>query len=155
MEIRKTLGITKEESLDTFCGYSSENLEQKSQIEVISSGNLNAAFKEWEKIDNLTDREFNLYKCDINLSPSEITKFSLDYVLGKNENSRFRVGRYLTNLIQNSYNKGSNNFIIVRDNILNLGINLKAVESNPLNIYVSKSIGLYFCLSSKKCDCYC
>jgi hypothetical protein len=138
-------------SLDDLFGYTSENVENTSTIEVVSS-DLSEVVKEYLHIYNHVDDSNLDGKCtNIILSPKEINS-AIQLICTLPEHKRhpyyYVTGNFFNTLIKNSYDAGYNdfNFNFSSDILINeLGRKIKATKKRPLKINIIGDVGEDFC----------
>jgi hypothetical protein len=137
--------------LDDLFGYTASDVEKKSEVEVVRSGNVVLALDEFleESKQKLYD-----YKCktELILSPDEILTYSVAYQTPETGcEDRFEMA-FLSKLIQNSYDHGHNNFRIKREDGLfqnGVGSGLEGTEDRQINLVVDSNVCSLFGCNSK------
>ena len=145
-----TLAIKRssDSSLDDLFGYSASDVEEEKEIIVVPNEFSNL----FEKYENIINFKYNdvsqiedyiIKTFDEVLSPKEIKVFHFiaDQLYGGNEH-KTRMGYTLTKLIQNSFNKGYNDFDLdfTEKPVLGLGNNLKGKLFRKLKIKVKGNL---------------
>ena len=146
-------------SVDSLFGYTANDIENISEIEVIDDGDVSAAIGDY-RIFLEKEIRFDRVKgeCDtkIVLSPSQIEMFlQKTSKFHQHKNYSKHTGSFLSSLIQNSYNEGHNDFYFNLHNqplISRLGRNICARDNNPLNLYVDGNLGNSVMTDSKYID---
>jgi hypothetical protein len=155
--IKRSQGI--DGGLDNMFGYSANDVENKSKIEVVGSGNLLLAIKEYcSYLDvdfGLISRANQCSYTNVILTPPEISQFILaTKIYGGHENYGARTGEFSSKLIQTSYGAGNNDFLI-NLNSINLSRfckRIKGKRDDRIKIDIKGNSGNDFCNGSKYFD---
>ena len=132
---------------DSLAGYNIEELDEIRKVKAIGN-DLSELLNKYELIlENdylLVTTQFNyLIQCFV-LTPAEINSFLQSTKMYEDHGNYSRkTGRIISLLIQNSYNKGYNDFYLntkALSNISNLGACVIGTEDNPLSVAVQGDI---------------
>ena len=103
MKIKDKLSITKEDPLDTFNGYTSEQVEQEKRIEVVDSSNIRKVVTEFEealKLDPIDDVIESKYI----LSENELNSFiQISKKYHSHKEFSIYLGTFLGSLVENLF----------------------------------------------------
>jgi hypothetical protein len=139
--------------LDTLFDYNANDVENKSTIEVVGSGNIRNALKEYEEMRRLNSHERDYLRSKSVLTSSEINvliQFISKYDCP--EEFAYSNGGFISDIIQNSYDVGENNFYFNLEgipSIYSLCSNLTGKDERPIDITVKGNTSFLFAESSK------
>jgi hypothetical protein len=141
---------SSDSSLGNIFGYTADEIENVSDINVSTDSALFAAieeFKEYAINDGTRFKVKYKNKTDIVLTPNEInTLISLEEIFNIESYSSSWASSYINTIFQNSYNHGYNDFNIdtkyLKD-IDNLFQDIEAVKERPFNITVNGNLHHY------------
>jgi hypothetical protein len=128
-------------NLDDLFGYSTNDVENTSTIEVVGSGSLPDALKEYDAFLSAREKESD---SKLVLSKKELELFLLcSKFQDKYESNQSKSGIFLSRLIKNTYDSNENNFKFEFDFslITHFCHKIKADENRPLRMYITGDVG--------------
>jgi hypothetical protein len=142
-------------SIDNLFGYSASDVENENQIEV-DGNSLSPVIHEYQRL--LDSRELSTPKLNHKfiLTPDEIDSFlQLQEIFLDHEYNIRHFGKYVSSLIQNSYDAGYNGFEFNLENVEEfpyLGCHIKGNDKNLIKIKIVGDVGCGFGTEAKEVD---